>query len=313
MLFDGDEVKAVSPLVNTGKAWVSLPHFSYGGIVFSKNNTNPHTIIIDNIISEIIDNELQPGYYSYDLKSQTNFEKKHTEKVFIRSLNSKKEEGFIKSEKVSSILQLPEDKAGLSKMISSNLNRKISKAQKSGIITKSGDYELLDDFYKVYSRNIYKLKSLSYSKKFFENLMKTYEYGEVKIFVAYKDKIAIGSGMLASYNGFYENMFFATSPKSRKEYVSDLLHWEMISYCIKQQTNHHSPLTTHHSLYSFGRSTVSSGVHKYKSHWPVTDYPLYTYSNMPDIRKNKWLSQIWSLLPFAISKPLGGYLIRHIY
>lgn len=310
LVFEGDEVCAVLPLINTGKAWVSLPHFSYGGLLFSDTSPYSHTIIIDNIISEIKDNELQSGFYSYDLNNQTTIEKKHAEKVFIRSINNKEQDGFIKSEKVTSVLQLPKNASDLDRMLNSNLNRKINKAKNSGIIIKTGDHELLADFYYIYTHNIYKLKSLSYSKKFFKDLMETFKYGDIKIFVAYKNDKVVGTGMLAFYNGFYENMFFATSTDSRKYYVSDLLHWEMINYSINKN-NESKP--EREAYYSFGRSTISSGVHKYKSHWPVTDYPLFVYSNMGDIRKHKWLSQIWRLLPFAISKPLGGYLIRHIY
>lgn len=303
---------AVLPLVNTGKAWVSLPHFSYGGILVSEEiESLPHTGIIDNIIFEIIDNKLASGFFSYAFDKQITLKNKHSEKIFIRSLNNNEENGFVKSEKVSSILQLPEHKADLSGMISSNLNRKIKKAQNSGIITKTGGSELLDDFYKIYSRNIYRLKSLSYKKKFFKDLMMTCKYGEVKIFVAYKEGIAIGGGMLASYNGFYENMFFATSEKYRKDYVSDLLHWEMINYSINH--NNAESRLVNNAHYSFGRSTQFSGVHKYKSHWPVEDYPLFVYSNMGDVRKQKWLSEIWGRLPFSLSAPLGAKLIKHIY
>ena len=314
LIFHKDEICAVLPLVNTGKAWASLPHFSYGGILLSEKTKNyPPKSIIDNIIFEIKENKLSLGFYTFSLDNQASFENSHSEKVFIRSLNNGEEEGFIKSEKVTSTLQLPDNELGLSKMISSNLNRKINKAKKTGIITKMGGSELLDDFYKVYSHNIYKLKSLSYSRKFFEDLIETYEHGEVKIFVSYKDTEVVSGAMLASYNGFYENMFFATSPNSRKDYVSDLLHWEMINYSIKSNKAIENLKNNIRAVYSFGRSTISSGVHKYKSHWPVTDHQLYTYSNIQDIRKKKWLSGLWGWLPYFVSNPLGAKLIKHIY
>jgi len=317
LIYDKEELCAVLPLVNTGKAWVSLPHFSYGGLLVSENiNIQEYTGIIDSIISKITNNNLPHGFHTFNLDNQEILKNQHSEQVFIRSLNNKEEEGFIGSEKVTSILQLPEDETGLLNMMSSNLSRKVNKAKKSGIITKAGGSELLDDFYKLYSRNIYKLRSLSYRKKFFEDLMETYECGEVKIFISYKEDEVVGAAILAFYNGFYENMFFATSSKSRKDYVSDLLHWEMINYSIKKNNAiniEDKNSSGRNAVYSFGRSTSYSGVHKYKSHWPVKDYPLYNYSNITDVRKNKWFSKIWGLIPYAISKPLGGYLIKHIY
>ena len=72
-------------------------------------------------------------------------------------------------------------------------------------------------------------------------------------------------------------------------------------------------LVNTNAVYSFGRSTGSSGVHKYKSHWPVVDYPLYYYTNMSDVRKYDWLLKIWGILPFGVSKQLGTHLVKHIY
>jgi len=303
------------PLVDTGKAWVSLPHFSYGGMLFNdeaqKQNESAITL---RIIEEIKNKSYEAGFYKYESdikKVQTT-----AEKYFIRTINNNTDNNYIKSEKVSSLLNLPSGEKELSVNINPNLRRKINKASKADIIIKNGGTELLDDFYKVYTRNIYKLKSLNYSKKFFNDLLGTYKFGEVKIFVAYKNDTAIGTGMLANYNGFYENMFFATLSNSRKEYISDLLHWEMICYSIKKNNSLDIADTNNSertAFYSFGRSTHSSGVHKYKSHWPVTDHQLYTYSNLQDIRKKKWLSGIWGKLPFFISSPLGPHLINHIY
>lgn len=312
-----DEVCGVLPIVNTGKAWVSLPHFSYGGMVIKKEcKLNSDSELIDFLINEVITTKLQPGYYSYNLDKFTAQKKISENKIFIRSFDNVKGGMFSKSEKVTSLLELPDSLDELSGKLSSNLNRKIRKAVNSGILIKRGGEELLDDFYKVYSRSIFELNSLNYSKNFFRDLFTCYQFGEIVCFVAYKDDKAVGSGLLASYGGFYENMFFAVDKGSRKYYVSDLLHWEMLEYSINQNKNHNEtdiPGPNNNAVYSFGRSTRSSGVHNYKSHWPIKDYPLYNYTNMPNIRKHSWLSQIWGTLPYFISKPLGGYLVKHFY
>lgn len=317
ILYIQTEPLAVVPLVNTGKAWVSLPHFSYGGILSEKGTEIfNHTRIIDHIISEISSHNLTSGFYNLNIENYSSSLNKKSEKVFVRSVNSNEQNGFIKTEKVTSILQLPKDEATLSHMISSNLLRKINKAKKSGINIKTGGVELLDDFHKVYSRNIFKLSSLSYSKSFFKNLIESYKYGAIKLTVAHKDDKIVGCGMLASYNGFYENLFFAASNESRKYYVSDFLHWHMINYCIDNNNSrlkNELPSLNRNAYYSFGRSTHSSGVHMYKSHWPIMDYTLFNYSNISNIRNNNWIAGLWGLLPYGVSKPLGAYLIKHIY
>ncbi len=303
MVFTGSEPSAVIPLVNTGKAWVSLPHFSYGGMLFKKPEQNiDESAIILSIIEEIKSNSPEAGFYNYTLDDI----RMTTEKHFIRTINNDKDNNFIKTEKTTSLLTLVSDERDLLKNISSNLRRKINKALKTDIIIKSGGTELLDDFYKVYVQNIYKLKSLCYSKQFLRDLLLSYNFGNIKLFVAYKDNTPIASALLASYNRFYENIFFATNEEYRSLYVSDLLHWEMISFSLTANKGKKG-------IYSFGRSTKGSGVHKYKSHWSVTDYPIYTFTNLSDIRKHSWLTNIWGLLPEFISTALSPHLIKHIY
>ena len=366
MLTNNDEVCAILPLVYTGKSWVSLPHFSYGGMLLEENSTPQLTSNIFNIlITSITTTKLAPAFYTYNINNESHFplprgpgggsppksdlrvsplplsrgpgggsspkqdilgnplplprgpgggsfpiRKDIRPGLLIRTL-TKTNTNSTKTEKVTSILKLPSNKDDLLTMLSHNLKRKINKAKKSEITIKSGRLELLDDFYSIYSRNIHKLNSLNYGKGFIKDLFSTYEYGDIKIFVAYLNNSPIGSSLLAGYNGFYENIFFATSIKARKYYISDLLHWEMIKFSI--DNNNNAPHSATNGVYSFGRSTINSGVHKYKSHWPITDHPIYHSSNMPNIRKQSWLQYIWRVIPYPISSPLGAKLIIHIY
>ncbi len=308
LIFSRGELCGVFPLVNTGKAWVSLPHFSYGGILHrnAKESYN-----IEKIIGGISIKE--PGYYRIDEDERLNDISVQSKNIFIRSLLESASENAIASEKVTSVINLPDSPDEMMKMISSNLRRKIRKAESSDINIKIGGKELMSDFYKVYSRNIQQLNSLNYSISFFADLCNSWEYGDANFFVAYADEKPIGASMLLSYMGFYENVFFATNSQARKSYVSDFLHWEMINYCITQKSTLHLQLTNHASVYSFGRSTIDSGVYDYKNHWPVNNYPLYNYTNISDLRKNDWMLKIWGLLPGTVTKPLGARLIRHLY
>ncbi len=310
MLTSKDEVCAILPLVNTGKAWVSLPHFSYGGLIIDEKCKNTSlSIIIDHIIEQVESLNLQSGFYKLNTDDNFGNNEKLSHKYFVRTL-TKPSANYTNTEKVTSLLELPSNESDLRAMLSHNLKRKINKAKKIDIIIKSGGLELLNDFYTVYSRNIHKLNSLNYGKGFIKDLFSTYEYGVVRIFVAYLNNLPIGSSLIASYNGFYENMFFATTPNSRKYYISDLLHWEMIKFSIENNNLSNNKINR---VYSFGRSTINSGVHKYKSHWPITDHPIYHYSNMPDIKRQSWLQSVWGRIPYFISSPLGAKLIKHIY
>ena len=318
MVFLKDELCAVLPLVDTGKAWVSLPHFSYGGFILKEGKSVINNAkVLDDIMSACADAE--PGFYRYDFDSEPRQVISKSKNIFIRSIVNIGIAGSQISEKATSIIELPNTNEELWSTLSPNLRRKINKSKQSKFIIKTGKSELLDDFYKVYTNNIKQLKSLNYSKKFFSDIVdnwvgdwSTEKMSKDIFFVAYSNEKPVAAAMLLSYQGFNENVFFSTLSKYRKEYISDLLHWEMITYCIGQKKDIELN-NSRKSIYSFGRSTIDSGVYTYKNHWPVTNYPLYIHSNYSDIRKKGWLLDVWGKLPSFITKPLGAKLIKHIY
>ena len=311
MVYLEDELCGVFPLVYTGKAWVSLPHFSYGGYLQKKDPINSFSA---DLLTEIISNlhDYDTGFYAYHLTPSNHIETQLPEKAFIRSLKHEAIKDSFKSEKVTSILTLPSEISVFRQSLNSNLRRKINRATKNGFFVKIGSKELLDDFYYVYTQNIRKLKSLSYSKLFFKDLIDTWEYGTIKVFVAFKENIPIGAAITASYSGFYENMYFATINEFRKDYITDFLNWNIVNYCILDLDKSKLNLNMER-YYSFGRSTYNSGVYTYKNHWPVFNLDLYSYQNYFDIRKKNWLYFVWGLLPNPITSYLGQRLIKHIY
>jgi hypothetical protein len=300
----------VWPLVNTGKAWASLPHFSCGGMLARKGDEiqgqkQQMISVIDNINRE----KLPPGFYHLDLdKLLFAYKKKVHSKLFVRMWGNPNDTTFTKSEKIIPFIELPEDASSLFYSLNANLRRKIRKANKNKLTLKTGGLELLRDFYAVYSENIYFLKSLNYGKKFFKDLFNTWQYGNILFFVAYLDGIPAGSALFISYGNFYENQFFATIPVYRRFYVSDWLHWQMINYAIDDTRQWEGE-----KVYSFGRSTRLSTVHHYKSHWTAKGMPLSVYSDINNIRKYILMKNIWGTLPRFISIPVGAKLIKHIY
>ncbi|GMT46413.1 MAG: hypothetical protein IEMM0006_2245 [bacterium] len=301
-LYSEEKLVAVFPLVNTGKRWVSLPHFSYGGMVLNENSGLYAEIMIESLIISIEIEKITPGFFQVDVKNRVSRETLNR-KLYIRSLHSVKNE--LKYNKITSVIHLPESQKEFFHQLSSNLRRKIHKAESSNFSVKRGKQELLDDFYAVYAKNMYRLGSPAYGKHFFSDLMTTYEFGETLFFVIYKEKKPVAASMLMSYNGFWENTWFSTKKETQKEYVSDFLHWQMIQYAIRR----------HASIYSFGRSDADGNVFQYKNHWPVENTPVYEYAlnQRINIKNYKWLTNLWCKIPYPVAYYLGPGLVRHIY
>ncbi len=302
LLLEGNKVAGLLALVNTGKAWVSLPHFSYGGVFLKNNIEFDKEQLINHLVVSIEKGKVHPGFFQADIRYPdlySDFDKK----LYIRSLLPIK--AGMKQDKMATVIYLPENRDAFFQQLTSNLRRKIRKAETGNFSVKQGKQELLDDFYPVYVKNMYRLGSPAYGKKFFHNLMDAYEFGEALFFVIYKGAIPVAAAMLMSYNGFWENTWFSTLKKAQKEYVADFLHWQMVKYAMGQKA----------VVYSFGRSDNEGSVFRYKNHWPAENIPIYEYAlnQRFNIKNQKWLAGLWRNIPFPAARFLGPLLVKHIY
>ncbi len=300
IFFREDEPIGLCPLVNTGKSWVSLPHFSYGGFINKPDDYfEPDEITIQKLIFLVQKERLDKGFYKVDIDVFPSLEY-FNENTFIRTIQP----GFLKKsyQKVSSFLPLPQTGDELLKKLKSNLRRKIAKAKNSGFDIQIGGKELISSFYKVYSQKVHSLGSPAYGRSFFQNLIENYRFGESLIFLVTRQQKVVGAALLLSYGDFYESTWFATCQVAYKNYVSDFLHWQMILYALSKNAK----------IYSFGRSTINGSVHRYKSHWPVVDVPIYQTGDN-SIKNQKWLSSVWKRMPYSVVRQLGPVLVKHIY
>jgi hypothetical protein len=294
------------PVVKSGKSFISMPHFSYGGIYWllkAKKITIPEEEkIVRNLIAEIEKENLEDGYYTVNI-SDLKTEKFPTGKIEIRS-----ETPFFGnsiSEKTRHFIYLKKSKEEQWESFSSNLRRKISKAEKNGIVVKKGKEDLLNDFVKVYQKNMHKLGSPAFGKSFFQALLQI-SGANPSIFVAYFQHKPIGAAFCLPYFDFIENSWFSTISKYNKYYPAYLLHWKMIEDAINQKKK----------IYSLGRSTTNSGVHEFKKQWQTDEKPLYFSKNVQskfNLKEQKWLTKIWKVLPSAVVNQVGPFVAKRIY
>ncbi len=303
LFYREDKLVGLIPLVYTGKAYVSLPHFSYGGLC-TKQPVSDASSILQGLVGLINKSSLAEGFYRYNLSFEPLPENNILyPSLFLRGLNPPGAPAI--SQKETSYIELTPTIDELWLRFSSNLRRKIRKANKSGFIFREGGEELLKDFYSVYSRRMHQLGSPPYGKDFFSRLFHHSMKEGSAFFVAYLRSRPVGASLLLSYHGFYESAWFATTSLYHKYYVADGLHWAMIKHAISKRGR----------IYSMGRSTKNSSVYVYKNHWPVKNSPLFLYntSNKPSLRNYSWLSKIWKCVPIPVANLLGQSLVKHIY
>ena len=303
ILYANGKPAGLFPVVKTGHSFVSVPHFSGGGILWLKETKTQleEKDIILWIIEKLKRENLSPGFYQINVPEDKGIQEKHT-RLEIRDhhpLFGEKE-----TDKAACLIHLKTDENEQFKQFDSNLRRKINKASRNGIKVRKGRMELLNDFSKVYNRNMHRIGSPTLGKSFFQALLDSIP--ETILLVAYLNGKPIGGSFVMWYDDYAENTWFSTLEKYNRLYTSYLLHWETIRWAIDKGIR----------IYSMGRSTIGSGTHNYKLQWPVEVQPLYFNRNFKSkisLKDQKWATKIWKVLPGFFVDALGPVVARRIY
>ena len=264
---------------------VSMPHFSYGGLMTSFPDRK-----------EIYEQILPQIHYFFSGKSSVE------QPYLVR--DGSRIGNWVVDSKVISWIDIANKT--LVEAIPPAQMTKARKAESSGLTAEYGGINLLADFYSVYSRNMLRLGSPVLPLKLFKNILEGYRDGKALIVCVYKEKKPIGAGFLMSYAGFYENTWFSTLNTYNYLFPAQLLHHEMIQIAIRDGGH----------TYSFGRSTAGSGVHEFKRRWSTVEtviYWNYDQAIKTDFRKAEFLSHLWKYLPLQVANRLGPLVSGRIY
>lgn len=259
------------------RKFISLPHFSY-------------SIINNRICSELEEDILLP----ISCKENINWQVRSFQKLSLNYDDSK----------VVSYLKLLSNEQEQLRSFSTSIRNNLKKGFRFSSNIDVGDYDLLDNFYYVYSRNMHRLGSPPYSKQFFYNLL--YYYQNCKIIVVYIDKKPVACSFIVNFRDFSEMCWASSLSKYNKYNINYVLYWESIRYAINNNKY----------IFSFGRSTLNSPSYKFKHHWKPIEKTLFNNLSTKkaiDIKSLKLLNEVWKLLPYRLTILLGPKLNKYIY
>jgi len=274
------------------KKLISVPFGAYGGVI-----ANDHSIA-DKLIE----------------KGKVLFEKHKVKYLEIRGNPIDTSRTFNTSLKignhqfVSSIIELPDQYDELWKRLKKNKRKTISKSERQGTTWKWDAN--VDDFYKIYSKNMHDLGTPVHSKDFFINIQRAFP-GSIKI-----QSVSInGEIIYSSYYIFFKNSVLncwsSSLPEYRKFYPTDLGIWNVMKSSIEDG----------YGIYDFGRSIAGSSNQEFKRRWGAEQKPLlYQYhvvkGTMPDYNpiksSNYKFIKLWKKMPLSITKLLGPKLRKYI-
>jgi serine/alanine adding enzyme len=271
-----------------GKQFISLPYLTYGGIL--ANTKEIGELLIMNAMRK-----------AHELKVDL-IEIRTTEKF---SANLVKDDNIqINDSKMSMRLELSATSDDLFKVLNSKLRSQIKRPQKAGMVFKIGKYELIDDFYKVFSANMRDLGSPVHSKELFENIF-IYLGNSVNIGIVYFRNMPVAVGLISLFKDLIEIPWASSIRKFNRFSSNMLLYWSFLEYGCKRQ----------YQYFDFGRTSLGEGTHKFKKQWGAKPMILYwykfnikakeIYTQPSDSTIMKVTSLIWKRMPLYLTNYFG--------
>ncbi|MFQ3262059.1 FemAB family XrtA/PEP-CTERM system-associated protein [Reinekea sp.] len=213
--------------------------------------------------------------------------------------------------KASMILALPKTAEELDAKVGSKVRAQVNKANEHNPSVAFGHHDLLDDFYKVFARNMRDLGTPVYSKQWFATLLDQLQYNAT-IIVAYVNNKPVGTAFLTGHRDMLEVPWASTIKSANAMNINMWMYRQILGFAIKKGFMY----------FDFGRSTIDAGTYKFKKQWgaqPVAHYWYYASKNgndiaqtNPDNPKFKLLIAIWKRLPIWFANLIGPRVIKNI-
>jgi len=287
----GQQVTGVLPLVQIksllfGNSLTSLPFLNYGGVIADTANA-AETLIA---------------------AASEQAQARRCKHVELRHVARQFPDLPCKTHKVA--MHLP-----LTATIWDDLDRKvrnqIRKAEKSGLVVERGGEELLGDFYTVFARNMRDLGTPVYSRRLFQEVLRTFpDRAQLHIVRLKNQPIAAG---LTYRTASMVQLPWASSIREFNSLCANvLLYWDAIQFAQ----------STGAGVFDMGRSTPNEGTFKFKAQWGAVPVPLHweyqlsSAGSLPNVSpanpKFQLAIALWQKLPLGVATRVGPLIVRAI-
>lgn len=287
-------VQGVLPLIEInsrifGHFLVSLPFFSYGGVLASNETAK------NKLLSAAVELAKQHGIRHIELRQGDVADLGWAERT----------------PKVTMQVRLPESIEKLWARMSSGMRNKIRNARKNNLRVEWAGRERIPIFYRIFARNMRDLGTPVYPKSWFENLC-SYAPQEVRFVTIWDGDEAVASGLVTSFRDTLELPWSASLLQSRKKYSAVLMYWSVLEWALQHGFG----------CVDLGRCTPGSGTYEFKRHFGCEEKPLHWYFWLapgvtvpevrPDNRRYHLAIRVWQHLPLALANRIGPHVVRCI-
>ena len=288
------QVRGVLPLVFVssrlfGRFLVSMPFVNYGGVL--ADTTEAQQALLEAAVSRATD------------LGATHIELRHQNLLGL--------DWTSKQHKVSMRLDLPREPEALWKGFPSKLRSQIKRAMKEQLTVRIEGAELLDDFYRVFARNMRDLGTPVYVRRFFEKILEAFPKG-ARICAVYLGPQPVAAGFLYGFQTTLEIPWASSDRRYNHLSTNMLLYSSALEYACREGFE----------LFDFGRSTPGGSTYRFKEQWGARPVPLYWHHwsrdrrPVPDVSpansKYGLAIRTWKRLPVALTRLIGPSIVRSI-
>jgi serine/alanine adding enzyme len=289
---ENNQVHGVLPLIHMssrlfGDFWTSLPYFNYGGVLADNDLVQQQLITYAKL--ELLTDNCQHMEY------------RHCHPI---------DKMPVRNQKVSMILQLPDNIENLWQKLGSKMRAQINKAESNSHHVKIGREELVSDFYRVFSSRMRDLGTPVYTQDLFVNMLSANP--GANIFIVYIDNKPSAVGFVIGWRNTLEIPWASTLKQANKFNSNMLLYWHILKFAIQQE----------YTFFDFGRSSKDASTHQFKKQWGSTEMQLFWHYSLPDGDNLPTLNnnnpkyhlaiKIWQHLPVWLTRIIGPSIVKYI-
>jgi serine/alanine adding enzyme len=219
--------------------------------------------------------------------------------------------GPVRSHKVAMVRDLPADPDALWKEVGSKRRAQVRRALKEGAAVSVGGLELLNPFYRVFSRNMRDLGTPVYGRRFFREILERFP-DNARLIVITLHGAPAAAGFLLAHRDRMEIPWASSLRETNRYGANMLLYWEVLKYSIEQGF----------AVFDFGRSTPDGGTYRFKRQWGGQPKPLYWHywlregGGLPELNPNNpryaLAIRAWKRLPVSVTRLIGPMIVKSL-
>jgi FemAB-related protein (PEP-CTERM system-associated) len=289
---DNGRIVGVLPMAEVrrpllGSALSSLPYVNYGGVL--AETPGAAAALVDAAKAIVRDERL-----SY---------------LILRHRRRQFTDLPVRSHKQTMLLSLAESGEAMWTGLDRKVRNQIRKAEKSGLTVVSGGEELLEDFYRVFARNMRDLGTPVYGRALFSEMLRACPEG-LRIHAVRLKDVTIAAALSYRFRDVVEVPSASSLREHRALCPNHIMYWNVIQSSIAEGAR----------ILDFGRSTPGDGTFQFKDQWGAVpeqlewEYVLGPGHQLPSADRHdpkfNVAIEAWKRLPLGVAGFVGPRLAR---